>query len=240
MRASRTTAGMKTRNIRHKHPRRGVLPGGSARQRRQKRSSQQENNEPRRRYSCDCTGIAPPFLSFLRRFYRSGTGNPTRALLKIAYRGAQKGPVRACGARAEVIRATAEGRRMGAQQPVCGAAWAWPLAAIGGANRGSTAQAHTITDAMQTNAINKGSGQRGYWGSSQFFYFTLHFYQKDCARDRQKNRSGREQLTPSPPYLRFRSWGLRTPAGGQALIARGQNFQGGLPHDLTLYFLHNS
>lgn len=91
---------MKTRNIRHKHPRRGVPPGRSARQRRQKRSSQQENNEPRRRYSCDCTGIAPPFLSFLRRFYRSGTGNPTRALLKIAYRGAQEGPVRACDARA--------------------------------------------------------------------------------------------------------------------------------------------
>ena len=195
---------MKTRNIRHKHPRRGVLPGRSARQRRQKRSSQQENNEPRRRYSCDCTGIAPPFLSFLRRFYRSGIGNPTRALLKIAYRGAQKGPVRACGARAgQVIRATAEGRRMDAQQPVCGAAWAWPLAAIGGAKRGSAEQAHTITDAMQTNAINEGSGQRGYWGSSQFFYFTLHFYQKDCARVRQKNRSGREQLTPSPPIFDF-------------------------------------
>lgn len=195
---------MKTRNIRHKHPRRGVLPGGSARQRRQKRSSQQENNEPRRRYSCDCTGIAPPFLSFLRRFYRSGTGNPTRALLKIAYRGAQEGPVRACGARAgQVIRATAEGRRMDAQQPVCGAAWAWPLAAIGGAKRGSAGQAHTITDAMQTNAINEGSGQRGYWGSSQFFYFTLHFYQKDCVRVRQKNRSGREQLTPSPPIFDF-------------------------------------
>ena len=204
MRASRTTAGMKTRNIRHKHPRRGVLPGGSARQRRQKRSSQQENNEPRRRYSCDCTGIAPPILSFLRRFYRSGTGNPTRALLKIAYRGAQEGPVRACGARAgQVIRATAEGRRMGAQQPVCGAAWAWPLAAIGGAKRESAEQAHTITDAVQTNAINEGSGQRGYWGSSQFFYFTLHFYQKDCARGRQKNRSGREQLTPSPPIFDF-------------------------------------
>ncbi len=62
MRASRTTAGMKTRNIRHKHPRRGVLPGGSARQRRQKRSSQQEKHEPRRRYPCDCTGIAPPFF----------------------------------------------------------------------------------------------------------------------------------------------------------------------------------
>lgn len=195
---------MKTRNIRHKHPRRGVLPGGSARQRRQKRSSQQENNEPRRRYSCDCTGIAPPFLSFLRRFYRSGTGNPTRALLKIAYRGAQEGLVRACGARAgQVIRATAEGRRMDAQQPVCGAAWAWPLAAIGGAKRGSAEQARTITDDMQTNAINEGSGQRGYWGSSQFFYFTLHFYQKDCARDRQKNRSGREQLTPSPPIFDF-------------------------------------
>ena len=140
----------------------------------------------------------------------------------------------------QAIRATAEGRRMGAQQPVCGAAWAWPLAAIGGAKRGSAGQARAITDAMQTNAINEGSGQRGYWGSSQFFYFTLHFYQKDCARVRQKNGSGREQLTPSPPYLRFRSWGLRTPAGGQALIARGQNFQGGLPHDLTLYFLHNS
>lgn len=195
---------MKTRNIRHKHPRRGVLPGRSARQRRQKRSSQQENNEPRRRYSCDCTGIAPPFLSFLRRFYRSGTGNPTRALLKIVYRGAQEGPVRACGARAgQVIRATAEGRRMGAQQPVCGAAWAWPLAAIGGAKRGSAEQAHAITDAMQTNAINEGSGKRGYWGSSQFFYFTLHFYQKDCARVRQRNRSGREQLTPSPPIFDF-------------------------------------
>ena len=204
MRASRTTAGMKTRNIRHKHPRRGVLPGRSAQQRRQKRASQQEKHEPRRRYSCDCTGIAPPFLSFLRRFHGGRTGNPTRAPLKIAYRGAQEGPVRACGARAgQVIRATAEGRRMDAQQPVCGAAWAWPLAAIGGAKRGSAGQARAIADAMQTNAINEGSGQRGYWGSSQFFYFTLHFYQKDCARDRQKNRSGREQLTPSPPIFDF-------------------------------------
>lgn len=97
MRASRTTAGMKTRNIRHNHPRRGVLPGRSARQRRQKRSSQQEKHEPRRRYFCDCTGIAPPFLSFLRRFHGGRTGNPTRAPLKIAYRGAQEGPVRACG-----------------------------------------------------------------------------------------------------------------------------------------------
>ena len=52
----------------------------------------------RRRYSCDCTGIAPPFLSFLRRFHGGKTGNPTRAPLKIAYRGAQEGPVRACGA----------------------------------------------------------------------------------------------------------------------------------------------
>ena len=103
----------------------------------------------------------------------------------------------------QAIRATAEGRRMGAQQPVCGAAWAWPLAAIGGAKRGSAGQARAITDAMQTNAINEGSGQRGYWGSSQFFYFTLHFYQKDCARVRQKNRSGREQLTPSPPIFDF-------------------------------------
>lgn len=51
---------------------------------------------------------------------------------------------------------------MGAQQPVGGAAWAWPLAAIGSAKRGSAEQAHTITDAMQTNAINEGSGQRGY------------------------------------------------------------------------------
>lgn len=67
---------MKTRNIRPKHPRRGVLPGRSARQRRQKRSSQQEKHEPRRRYSCDCTGIAPPFLSFLRRFHGGRTGNP--------------------------------------------------------------------------------------------------------------------------------------------------------------------
>ena len=207
---------MKTCNIRHKHPRRGVLPGGSARQRRQKRSSQQENNEPRRRYSCDCTGIAPPFLSFLRRFYRSETGNPTRALLKIAYRGAQEGPVRACGARAgQVIRATAEGRRMGAQQPVCGAAWAWPLAAIGGAKRGSAEQARAITDAMQTNAINEGSGQRGYWRSNQFFYFTLHFYQKDCARVRQKNRSGREQLTPSPPIFDFDQGGCEHRQGAK-------------------------
>lgn len=204
MRASRTTAGMKTRNIRHKHPRRGVLPGRSARQRRQKRSSQQVNHEPRRRYSCDCTGIAPPFLSFLRRFHGGGTGNPTRAPLKIAYRGAQEGPVRACGAGAgQSIRAAAEGRRMGAQQPVCGAAWAWPLVAIDGAKRGRAGQARAITDALQTNAINEGSGQRGYWGSSQFFYFTLHFYQKDCARVRQKNRSGREQLTPSPPIFDF-------------------------------------
>lgn len=179
MRASRTTAGMKTRNIRHKHPRRGVLPGRSARQRRQKRSSQREKHEPRRRYSCDCTGIAPPFLSFLRRFHGGGTGNPTRAPLKIAYRGAQEGPVRACGAGAgQSIRAAAEGRRMGAQQPVCGAAWAWPLAAIDGAKRGRAGQARTITDALQTNAINRGSGQRGYWRSSRFFILRCTFIKK--------------------------------------------------------------
>ena len=219
---------MKTRNIRHKHPRRGVLPGRSARQRRQKRSSQQEKHELRRRYSYDCTGIAPPFLSFLRRFYRSGTGNPTRALLKIAYRGAQEGPVRACGARAgQVIRATAEGRRMGAQQPVCGAAWAWPLAAIGGAKRGSAEQAHTITDAMQTNAINEGSGQRGYWGSSQFFLFYAALLSKRLRASSAEKQIRTRAADTIPPYLRFRSWGLRTPAGGQALIARGQNFQGG-------------
>lgn len=228
MRASRTTAGMKTRNIRPKHPRRGVLPGRSARQRRQKRSSQQEKHEPRRRYSCDCTGIAPPFLSFLRRFYRSGTGNPTRALLKIAYRGAREGPVRACGGGA----GQASGRRQK------GAGWARSsLCAVQrgrGRLRPSAARsaeapnrrAPSPTPCKQMPSM-KGAGNADIGEAVNFFYFTLHFYQKDCARVRQKNRSGREQLTPSPPYLRFRSWGLRTPAGGQALIARGQNFQGG-------------
>ena len=67
---------------------------------------------------------------------------------------------------------------MGAQQPVCGAAWAWPLAAIGGAKRGSAEQARAITDAMQTNAINEGSGQRGYWESSQFFILRCTFIKK--------------------------------------------------------------
>ena len=66
---------------------------------------------------------------------------------------------------------------MGAQQPVCGAAWAWPLAAIGGAERGSAGQARTITDAMQTNAINGGSGQRGYWKQS-FFILRCTFIKK--------------------------------------------------------------
>lgn len=124
------------------------------------------------------------------------------------------------------IRATAEGRRMDAQQPVCGAAWAWPLAAIGGAKRGSAEQAHTITDAMQTNAINVGSGQRGYWGSSQFFYFTLHFYQKDCARVRQKNRSGREQLTPSP-LSSISIMGVANTGRGPSVNSAWPEFSGG-------------
>ena len=204
MRASRTTAGMKTRNIRHKHPRRGVLPGGSARQRHQKRSSQQENNEPRRRYSCDCTGIAPPFLSFLRRFYRSETGNPTRALLKIAYRGAQEGPVRACGARL--------GKSSGRRQK--GAGWARSsLCAVQRgrgrlrplASRSAKApdrRAPSPTPCKQTPSM-KGAGNADIGEAVNFFYFTLHFYQKDCARVRQKNRSGREQLTPSPPIFDF-------------------------------------
>lgn len=195
---------MKTRNIRHKHPRRGVLPGRSARQRRQKRSSQQENNEPRRRYSCDCTGIAPPFLSFLRPFYRSGTGNPTRALLKIAYRGAQEGPVRACGARAGQV----SGRRRK------GAGWARSsLCAVQrgrGRLRPSAARsaeapnrrAPSPTPCKQTPSM-KGAGNADIGEAVNFFYFTLHFYQKDCARVRQKNRSGREQLTPSPPIFDF-------------------------------------
>ncbi len=132
-----------------------------------------------------------------------------------------------------------KGPRCTARRLLCGAAWAWPLAAIGGAKRGRAGRAHTITDTMQTNAINRGSGQRGYWGSSRFFYFTLHFYQKDCARDRQKNRSGREQLT-SPPLSSISIIGVENTGESQALITRGHDFQGGLPHALTLYFLHNS
>ena len=204
MRASRTTAGMKTRNIRHKHPRRGVLPGGSARQRRQKRSSQQEKHELRRRYSCDCTGIAPPFLSFLRRFYGRGTGNPTRALLKIAYRGAQEGPVRACGARL--------GKLSGRRQKGAG----WTRSSLCAVQRGRgrlrplaarsaeapDRRAPSPTPCKQTPSM-KGAGNADIGEAVNFFYFTLHFYQKDCARDRQKNRSGREQLTPSPPIFDF-------------------------------------
>ena len=231
---------MKTRNIRHKHPRRGVLPGGSARQRRQKRSSQQENNEPRRRYSCDCTGIAPPFLSFLRRFYRSGTGNPTRTLLKIAYRGAQEGPVRACGARAGQV----SGRRRN------GAGWARSsLCAVQrrrGRLRPSAARsaeapnrrAPLPTPCKQTPSM-KGAGNADIGEAVNFLFYAALLSKRLRARSAEKQIRTRAADT-IPPYLRFRSWGLRTPAGGQALIARGQNFQGGLPHDLTLYFLHNS
>lgn len=204
MRASRTTAGMKTRNIRHKHPRRGVLPGRSARQRRQKRSSQQVNHEPRRRYSCDCTGIAPPFLSFLRRFHGGGTGNPTRAPLKIAYRGAQEGPVRACGAGA----GQASGRRQKgagwARSSLCavqrGRGRLRPLAARSA--EAPDRRAPSPAPCKQTPSM-KGAGNADIGEVVNFFYFTLHFYQKDCARVRQKNRSGREQLTPSPPIFDF-------------------------------------
>lgn len=67
---------------------------------------------------------------------------------------------------------------MGAQRPVCSAAWAWSLAAIGGAERGSAGQAHTIIDAMQTNAINRGSGQRGYWENNHFFILRCTFIKR--------------------------------------------------------------
>ena len=204
MRASRTTAGMKTRNIRHKHPRRGVLPGRSARQRRQKRSSQREKHEPRRRYSCDCTGIAPPFLSCLRRFHGGGTGNPTRAPLKIAYRGAQEGPVRACGAGAGQVSGR---RRKGAgwaRSSLCavqrGRGRLRPLAARSA--EAPDRRAPSPTPCKQTPSI-EGAGNADIGEAIEFFYFTLHFYQKDCARDRQKNRSGRERLTPSPPIFDF-------------------------------------
>lgn len=100
--------------------------------------------------------------------------------------------------------------------------------------------ARTITDAMQTNAINGGSGQRGYWRSSRIFYCTLHFYQKDCARDRQKNRSGREQLTPSP-LSSISIMGVANTGRGPSVNSAWPEFSGGgLPHDLTLYFLHYS
>ena len=225
---------MKTRNIRHKYPRRGVLPGRSARQRRQKRSSQQEKHEPRRRYSCDCTGIAPPFLSLLRRFHGGRTGNPTRAPLKIAYRGAQEGPVRACGAGA--------GQSSGRRQK--GAGWARgslcavqrgrgrlrPLAARSA--EAPNRRAPSPTPCKQTPSM-KGAGNADIGEAVNFLSKRL------CASSAEKQIRTRAADT-IPPYLRFRSWGLRTPAGGQALIARGQNFQGGLPHDLTLYFLHNS
>ena len=220
---------MKTRNIRHKHPRRGVLPGGSARQRRQKRSSQQENNEPRRRYSCDCTGIAPPFLSFLRRFYRSGTGNPTRALLKIAYRGAQEGPVRACGARAGQV----SGRRRK------GAGWARSsLCAVQrrrGRLRPSAARSAEAPNRRtpspppcKQTPLMKGAGNADI-GEAVFLLFYAALLSKRLRASSAEKQIRTRAADTIPPYLRFRSWGLRTPAGGQALIARGQNFQGGYP-----------
>ncbi len=227
MRASRTTAGMKARNIRHKHPRRGILPGRSARQRRQKKSSQQENHEPRRRYSCDCTGIAPPFLSFLRRFYGRGAGNPTRALLKIAYRGAQEGPVRDCGA--GLGKHQGDGRR--AQD---GRAAACVRCSVGVAACG-----HRRREARKrrTGAHHhrRHANKRHQWREratrilekqSNFLFYAALLSKRLRARSAEKQVRTRAADT-IPPYLRFRSWGLRTPAGGQALIALGQNFQGG-------------
>ena len=86
----------------------------------------------------------------------------------------------------------------------------------------------------------KGAGNADIGEAVNFFLFYAALLSK-----RLRARSAEKQIRTRaadtiPPYLRFRSWGLRTPAGGQALIARGQNFQGGLPYDLTLYFLHNS
>ena len=144
---------------------------------------------------------------------------------KIAYRGAQEEPVQVCGA--------GEGSNRRRQKNA-----GWARSGLHAVQRGrlrpSAARSAEAPDRRapspmpcKQTPLMEGAGNADIGEVVNFFYFTLHFYQKDCARVRQKNRSGREQLTPSPPYLRFRSWGLRTPAGGQALIARGQNFQGG-------------
>ena len=174
----------------------------------------------------DYTGMAPPFLLFLRRFYSSGTGIPARALPRIAYRGCREG---LCGPALNGARRAQDGRAAAYVQRGVG----MPLVAIGGVERGSAGQAYTIIDAMQTNAINRGSGQRGYWKQSSFFYFTLRFYQKDFARDHQKNRSGREQLTPSPLYSISIMRGTNT-GRGQSFIARGWKCWRGYRDDLTL------
>ena len=96
-----------------------------------------------------------------------------------------------------------KGPRCTARRLLCGAAWAWPLAAIGGAKRGRAGRAHTITDTMQTNAINRGSGQRGYWGSSQFFLFYAALLSK-----RLRARSAEKQIRTraadiTPPIFDF-------------------------------------
>ena len=61
-----------------------------------------------------------------------------------------------------------------------------------------------------------------------FLFYAALLSKRLRARSAEKQIRTRADDT-IPPYLRFRSWGLRTPAGGQALIARGQNFQGGYP-----------
>ena len=63
-------------------------------------------------------------------------------------------------------------------------------------------RAPSPTPCKQTPSM-KGAGNADIGEAVNFFYFTLHFYQRDCARGRQKNRSGREQLTPSPPIFDF-------------------------------------
>lgn len=240
MRASRTTAGMKARNIRHKHPRRGILPGRSARQRRQKKSSQQENHEPRRRYSCDCTGIAPPFLSFLRRFYGRGAGNPTRALLKIAYRGAQEGPVRDCGA--GLGKHQGDGRR--AQD---GRAAACVRCSVGVAACG-----HRRREARKrrTGAHHhrRHANKRHQWREratrilekqSNFLFYAALLSKR--LRTRSAEKQVRTRATDTiPPLSSISIMGVANTGRGPSVNSAWPEFSGGLPHDLTLYFLHYS
>ena len=181
-------------------------------------------------------GNSAAFFVVSTAFFTAAGQESYPCVAKIAYRGAQEEPVQVCGA--------GEGSNRRRQKNA-----GWARSGLHAVQRGrlrpSAARSAEAPDRRapspmpcKQTPLMEGAGNADI-GSSLFLFYAALLSKRLRARSAEKQIRTRAADT-IPPYLRFRSWGLRTPAGGQALIARGQNFQGGLLHDLTLYFLHNS
>ena len=181
-------------------------------------------------------GNSAAFFVVSTAFFTAAGQESYPCVAKIAYRGAQEEPVQVCGA--------GEGSNRRRQKNA-----GWARSGLHAVQRGrlrpSAARSAEAPDRRapspmpcKQTPLMEGAGNADI-GSSLFLFYAALLSKRLRARSAEKQIRTRAADT-IPPLSTISIMGVANTGRGPSVNSAWPEFSGGLPHDLTLYFLHNS